>query len=383
MRTEHGRPHGWAASPIAIIVFAMVSACGASDRSASNNDSTAPPAVEEVAQDPTTSEAFAEASEGVETTSNEVLSSSSPTDSAVGDYGAQGLLRANVDGEAVVVPGVTLRLKFDDGTEVASTVTGQDGGWELRGTEDVPYLVELDASSLPPEWQLRNPESNPLLLTPRPGDSDISTVLFPLGAADRLVTTHLTTPDGWEYDFSFELPVDPIYARSSIANSPPGLAALELSGSLIEFDYVGTLEGRNAPDLPFRLFDYIWSAEGPSRFDNGSLCDIDDPIDDQGRNVWCSTLPLRKGDVDPSEFRSRDQNEPWFESSVEADEVGVDAWVQFFEDNPTPDYVLVQIDQIPGCTMRLGYDGSVTLVGGEGSPRGVRQSDAGCEVRPT
>jgi neutral amino acid transport system permease protein len=89
------------------------------------------------------------------------------------------------DAEGEPVPGVVITLRDEDGDEIGSVETGDDGTWEaiLPGAGD--YSAELDQETLPEGVELRNPDRATLEFTMRPGQD--RTLLFPLGEDTRVV----------------------------------------------------------------------------------------------------------------------------------------------------------------------------------------------------
>lgn len=77
-----------------------------------------------------------------------------------------------------------VRIRVADGAgEIATAVTGDDGGWEVELPGPGTYVVTLDRGSLPDGVELRDPDRQQLEVEVRPGQS--RRLVFPLGVDTR------------------------------------------------------------------------------------------------------------------------------------------------------------------------------------------------------
>lgn len=192
-------------------------------------------------------------------------------------------------------------------------------------------------------------------------------------------TLHLTTPDGWEYDVTLEWSPEPITARADISNSPPGKAQLHLTADMVDYSYTGTLEGRNAPPLEIVDIRYVWSEQGPDRFDEADVCrrrtdaELGLAVGDE-MAVWCDTLAFDGGDLDRTAVAASYAD--WLASTVEGPEADVYGWADYFAAHPSPDFVTVMF--AGPCTVAVDASGGASLLTGDSVYSPIRSAIEGC-----
>ncbi|MDH3707123.1 MAG: branched-chain amino acid ABC transporter permease, partial [Acidimicrobiia bacterium] len=74
------------------------------------------------------------------------------------------LTATNEENERNPVPGVLVRVLDADGNEIGSATSGDDGVFLIGVLDAGSYVAELDDSTLPDGFSLRNPDRNPLAI---------------------------------------------------------------------------------------------------------------------------------------------------------------------------------------------------------------------------
>lgn len=155
---------------------------------------------------------------------------------------------------------------------------------------------------------------------------------------------HYVSPDGWEYDITMTIPAQPISVTADVTQSPPGKAQLAATATDFEYEFTGTVEGRDAPDLHLDfLANYIWTGKSIGRFPSDGIdrdgfpsWDSEDCWVDEysgSAAIYCDSDPIGPG------------HDGWL-SLAEVPEDHADAVADFIKAHPTPNAISLETDNM-------------------------------------
>ena len=175
----------------------------------------------------------------------------------------------------------------------------------------------------------------------------------PADGVEKTFEFHVVTADGWEYDIAVTFPDPTLVLSKDITTSPPGKAELVSTMNSPRLMWVGTLQGRTAPDpLPqTRIAEF---------FDLGAAAGLDSDVgglSSEGCTLYGDYLRCFPPYTTESDF-------PPPEIGVDAgwSEVTVDAIIASVNGS-YPSILVMDLEGMGGsCTVRLFADGSVDNV---------------------